>query len=842
MSMQRLVLRVFCVSLLTCRALSAQTSTTPTTLPLGTLYAVENSKSVSGVRIKAQPDGTVWFLVPSNDRIIQLQADGVTMKQWQIRADNSIGANPVDFTIDGDIIWFIENGESLIDAGKSVFARLDTTTGQLREWILPGSVPAGYYLAPDNKVWIPQTNGRLQSMDLDTLDVVDYRSSKTFAYGNMVVAPDGTFWLTDFGNNRIVHYTPGAASETSWTFFDPNTARLNPSQIQFDDQGFLWMSLLSGGTMEKFDPATGDITEYAGFLDPIHFDIFAGRLYISEAPADKGRVVVLDPLLAGSTTVPQTSETLTVASVPNKLKGAILDSTIVPTTFVTKPQDLLAADLTMTNDGPGILRTQYGLTNAYGIDVEGGVVWVGADGGLQRLVLQTIGGSSDLTTPVAISRGVTGPFVKTDITLYNRGSAPLSVDILYLYSPAAFAAKTSVTVAPGETQLISNALSASNTDFVGLFGPIRLMVTSGAPDDLSASVRSYKPLDDGSSFGYAIQALSSNDSLNAGAGRFLFTGTHDSDISVLGFYSPSGATFTAALVAPDGSLRGTRAFSLASNIAQEFNPASLAFGVTTEPGDVVFVSVDSGVLQPYVAVLDTGTFDEAMSLPVAATRDAVFPNLGTLVGFGDTSFVSDLLLSNSDRANPANVSIRYFPAGTSDSPLVSTLTLAPGASQVIADVLGTLFSVTAGQGALIVSADVPVAVSSRVAARHDEGDYATFSAALDGGATIVGGTTGTGFGVPQTAVRRTHLLLFNNGEAGTVTVVGYDGKGNAVGTLSVDMAESQALRLNSVMEQLGAPGQSVGRIGVTSAPGMQLYAETAEVDLDTGDVEFARVK
>jgi hypothetical protein len=161
---------------------------------------------------------------------------------------------------------------------------------------------------------------------------------------------------------------------------------------------------------------------------------------------------------------------------------------------------------------------------------------------------------------------------------------------------------------------------------------------------------------------------------------------------------------------------------------------------------------------------------------------------------------------------------------------------------VIADVLGTLFSVAAGQGALIVSSDVPVAVSSRVAARQTQGDYATFQAALDGSDTIVGGSTGIAFGVPQTAVRRTHLLLFNNGFAGTVTVVGYDGQGNEVGRLSVDMAESQAVRVNSVMEQLGAPDQSVGRITVTSAPGMQLYAETAEVDLDTGDVEFARVK
>jgi hypothetical protein len=44
------------------------------------------------------------------------------------------------------------------------------------------------------------------------------------------------------------------------------------------------------------------------------------------------------------------------------------------------------------------------------------------------------------------------------------------------------------------------------------------------------------------------------------------------------------------------------------------------------------------------------------------------------------------------------------------------------------------------------------------------------------------------------------------------------------------------------MAQLGAPDQAVGRISVQSAAGMQLYAQTAEVDLDTGDVEIARVK
>ncbi len=837
--MQRRVLRLFLLCLLPATALKAQTATT---VPAGTSLAVENSKSVNGVRIQTQPDGSVWFLVPSNDRIVQLQSDGVTMKQWQIRADKDIGANPVDFKIDGDIVWFIENGESLIDAGRSVFARLDTTTGQLREWIAPGSVPAGFYLAPDGKVWLPQTNGRLQSMDLTTLDVVDYRSTKTFAYSNLAVAPDGTFWMTDFGNNRIVHYTPGAATETSWSFYDPNLGRLNPSQIQFDDQGYLWICLLSGATMERFNPATGEITEYQGFASPIHFDIFDGRVYVSEAPAGKGRVVALDPRLAAHTLVTLTSETLTVGASPNKLKGLIRDSVITPTVFTADPQTLTAADLTMTADSIGILRTQYSLSNAYGIKVDGGVIWVGADGGLQRLVLQTIGNASDLTTPVAVELGILGPRIKTDITLFNRGSAPISGDILFLYSPAAFAARTSFTVAPGETRLISDALQSASSDLAALSGPVRLSITSGTAGDLAATVRSSRALDDGSSFGFSIPALSAADSLTQGSTRVLFTGSRSSEVSAFGFFSPSGAQATAALVAPDGTVRGTRNFSLASNIAQEFNPASSAFGVPAEPGDVVVVSVASGSLQPYVNVLDAGSGDVATSLPVAATTDAVIPNVGTLVGLADTGFVSDLLLANSDSAHSANVTISLFPVASADPPLVSNVSLAPGESRVIADVLGTLFSVSAGQGALLVSSDVPVAVSSRVASRRSGGDYATFAAALDGGESISDGGTATSFEIAQTATRRTHLLLFNRGAAGTVTVAGYDAQGNPIGTLSAEVAAAQAARINFVMEQLRVSDQASGRIEVTASPGMQIYAETAQLDAGTGDIEIGKLK
>src|SRR5262249_45799019 len=177
MSIRRSLLRLVLPGLLFSSALGAQTSTT---VPAGQKFTTENSRPVTGVRVLPQPDGTVWFLVPSADRIVQLQSDGVSLKQWQIRDDKNIGANPADPKVDGKFIWFIENGESLIDAGRSIFARLDTETGALREWDVPGSRPAGFWLTPDgNQVWLPQTNGRLQLVDLNTLVVTEYRSTKT---------------------------------------------------------------------------------------------------------------------------------------------------------------------------------------------------------------------------------------------------------------------------------------------------------------------------------------------------------------------------------------------------------------------------------------------------------------------------------------------------------------------------------------------------------------------------------------------------------------------------------------------------------------------------------------
>ena len=821
--------------------LAAQTATT---IAAGTSYATEKDGVVSGVRVDVRPDGSVWFLLPALDRIAVLR-DGTTT-QWQIRDDTHLGSNPVDFEVDGDVVWYLCNGESGVDAGHSIFGRLDTLTGQIREWEVPGGRPAGFYRAPDGKVWIPQTDRRLQSVDLETLEVVDHRSgnvdgtgTQTIAYSDIVLGPDGALWMTDFGNNRIVRYVPGAQQETSWTFVDPALAIFNPSQIQFDGEGRLWISQFSGARIDRFDPSNNEMTSFLGFLDPIHFDLFGGRVYVAEAAGSNGQIAVLDPRLAGGT--PRTIEPETLESHPlvNTRAAVVHDRTAIRTTFASPPVAIPAADIPVNLGIGGILRTQLPWTNAYGIEVVGGEVWVGSAGKLAHLVLQTVGGAEDLVAPVATQLGGAADVEsRIDVTLYNPSDTAISGELLYLFSPASFAARTLFNLAPGQTSLLADAFGDLGSATTPLIGPVRILVTSGPVGELVATVRTAQARADGGSFGYSVPATSASEALGAGVSRTLFTGARDSEVSVFGFYTPSGAEAVFTLVAPDGNVRGAFPISITSNIAEEFSPAASAFSLPAEPGDVIRVDVVSGTLYAYVRIVDAGSNDVALSLPAKATADAVFPNAGTAVGLFDTRFVSDLFLSNADPMTEANVKISYSPLGSRGAPATATLTLPPGGNRAVTNVLETLFGIAVGQGALLVASDVPVASSLRVAAVKPEGDFATLALPLETSETVPPGGQAFMIGELQTATRRTNLLFYNRGGAGTVTVIAYNGNNDEIGRLQVPVGDHQATRVNSVLPALGADEERNGRIVIEASEGMVLYAWAAEVDGPTGDVEI----
>jgi virginiamycin B lyase len=818
---------------------SATATPTPTpqtfTTPSAQNWTTDGDKAANGSRVAHTEDGSTWFITAASDRIARLR--DTVMTQWPIRADADLGANPVDFQIDGDTIWFIENGQSLIDAGKSIIARLDTTTGTLREWVLPSSRPAGFYRAPDGKLWIPQTAGVLESLDLQTLEVVDYRALPTATFASaLTLGPDGALWMTDFGGNRIVRHDLTDNSQKAWTILNPGLFRLNPSDLKFDSEGNLWIAEFSGTRVDRFNPATGELRTYLGFASPVHLDIFGGNIYVSQQTGGNGRISILDPKVAAHQTVTLTPDTLTVAVLP-RLPAQIRDSVITPITFTSTLAAFAPADLTVTASGAGVLNFQYNKTNAYGLTVDNGAVWTGSNGFLVRLIPQTLGGPTDQTIPLALQYGsAPADTVRVDLTLSNRGSEAISGTALFQYSAGAFPRSRAFTLAPGETALLQDAFAGAATSQDLVNGPIRLQVTAGQAADLYASARSARYLDNSGSFGLAAPAQNAAEILQSGTVRTLFTGSRTGDIATFGYFSPAGGQAVVQLIAPDGTVRGTQEIEVASNVVVEHNPTASLFGVAPEPGDVLLMTVTAGVLQPYVSVQDPATRDVAISLPIAASTDLVIPNVAS-IPTGSVLWTSTLQLSNSDAAHPATVVATYFPIGSGASSV--TLTLPPGGSLAIADVVADLFGAAPGQGALTLTSNVPIAASQRIAAQAvgGGGQYASQSPALDGSTAVPSGGL-EAIGVLNTNYRRSNLLLFNRGAAGTVTINAFDASGAAVGQLLLPVGAQSAARVNRVLEAAGAGGVDLGRIRVQASAGMQLYAQTVDVDGVTADTDL----
>jgi streptogramin lyase len=845
--MKRLLTLSFC--LLGASAVLRGQTTTP--VPDGTLFPTQNSARVNGVKVQVAPDGAVWFLESSADIIARLK-DGV-MKQWQIRPSNQLGANPVEFELDGDLVWFIESGESQIPSGTSAYARLDTTNGQLTEWVIPGTIPAAFYRTPDRmSVWLPQSAAVLQhftcSLDetsiadcpTDKLKVTNYRSLATYAYADMVVAPDGAFWLADFGDNRIVRWVPGADTETSWTFYPISGGRLNPAQIELDADGTLWMAQRSANRIDHFDPVSGKLYSYANITAPIHFDIFQRRLYIASITA-KSQVTVLDPNLAHVTAITQLTP-LTVAvgnSVPTRAV-TVRNSTIVPTEFTSAPAPISATDFAVTNPtaNAGLLTTAFPSSNSYGISVVGGRLWVGTDGKLAVLNLQTIGGTTDVSVPMATAlAGASDSKIRIDVTVSNGGTAAFSGQALYLYSPAAQTPRTTFTLAPGATSLLADTFGNLVDTSTLLNGPVRIGATTGSAADLTATVRSVRVLPDGGTFGYLFPADSATTSLAKDSTTTLFTGALASEVSILNLYSLVDAKATLSLYAPDGTLRGTQDFLVAKNASLSFNPAASAFGLSAEPGDAVRVAVTDGSLQSSVLVFDAGTTDIAPSLPAAATTASVLPWIGSYTT-GDRSVASDLYLSNSASDASADVTLTYYGVGSTGPPPLATLTLSPLETRAIPDVLSALFGISAGQGALALSSNAPIAASARLATRVATGDYGTFANALDASAGVTGGGSAFAIGLPQTATRTGLLLLYNAGSAGSVTVTGFRADGSVAGQLAVPLGDHAAGVVNEVFASLGVTSQTAGRVRVDVPAGMNVFGWAAATDNPTGDIDI----
>lgn len=278
-------------------------STTPSTL------LVEYSISGSALNIISSEPNTVWFTMPSANKIgmISVNATGnATITEYTAPTPNS---EPYDLVYDStnNAIWFTQKSANQI-------GRLDITAGTISEFgAIPtaNSMPAGIDIAPDGSVWfaesginklgkyVPSTNtfsepatytptnagvtnanlhdlaissngssiwvtapddhkALMYSISTDTFDglalsgPLDPIPSNTRRPYNITLAPGDIPWITDVANNQIGQIFQGTLANVAW--YTLPTDASSPKGIAY--------SPIGGGSGTIF--FTGNSTDIAG--------------------------------------------------------------------------------------------------------------------------------------------------------------------------------------------------------------------------------------------------------------------------------------------------------------------------------------------------------------------------------------------------------------------------------------------------------------------------------------------------------------------------------------------------------------------------------------------------
>ncbi|MBK8163280.1 MAG: hypothetical protein IPK65_09080 [Gammaproteobacteria bacterium] len=179
-------------------------------------------------------NGTIGRLDPATGRVTEFTTSGA-----------GTGPHTMALSRDGTNLWFtMQKGDAI--------GRLDTATGNITEYASSGG-PYGITLDRAGNVWWcrmgDDTLGRLdvRSGRIDALDMGEGSRPRRIA-----AAPDGTLWVTLYGNGRLARVDPAAMKVVGEYPLPAGDA--GPYAVTIDGAGIVWANEIRTDTVVRFDP------------------------------------------------------------------------------------------------------------------------------------------------------------------------------------------------------------------------------------------------------------------------------------------------------------------------------------------------------------------------------------------------------------------------------------------------------------------------------------------------------------------------------------------------------------------------------------------------------------
>lgn len=235
------------------------------------------------------PDGSVYVSVMSGNKIARFDPKTGAFKEWDLPR----GHHPHGVLVDRNgIVWTTGNGNGTIgrldpatgrvtefktpsggggphtlvitDDGKTIWftmqsgnkiASLDTASGAIREYPASGG-PYGIALDKSGNIWFCRMGDhKIGRLDPRTGEMSELDMGRGSAPRRMATAPDGTLWVTLYGNGRLAHVDPAAMKILKQYSLPAGNA--GPYAVTVDGGGMVWVNEINTDTVVRLDPRSG---------------------------------------------------------------------------------------------------------------------------------------------------------------------------------------------------------------------------------------------------------------------------------------------------------------------------------------------------------------------------------------------------------------------------------------------------------------------------------------------------------------------------------------------------------------------------------------------------------
>ena len=232
------------------------------------------------------PDGNIYIAVMQGNRIARFDTKTLKFNEWDLPP----GANPHGLLVDKEgKVWYTGNGNGTIgeldpstgkvkehkapsggsphtlvidDAGTIWFTnqrgsvgRLDRKTGEIREYRMSGG-PYGLAIDKRGNVWVCRMNAdRMGIIDPKRAKISDLNMGPGSRPRRVATAPDGTLWITLYGNGKLAHVDP-AAVKIIKEYELPAGPNGGAYAVTIDGNGRVFANEIQTDTVAMLDPKT----------------------------------------------------------------------------------------------------------------------------------------------------------------------------------------------------------------------------------------------------------------------------------------------------------------------------------------------------------------------------------------------------------------------------------------------------------------------------------------------------------------------------------------------------------------------------------------------------------